>query len=286
MKIFIIPLDSWMMPSSQPFKYPRHNKDYGIEQDFLAYLHANPHYLTSNPIEADWHYLGIFWTRFHLNNNYGSQNLDSLQAAVSNLIIDDSKTFTICQYDDGPLINLGFTRVFYGSRKVNIGDDVPLLCAPHRSPCFPLRKKGLAGFSGRISTHPIREELYYRQKEVRQTSIKDSQLPTWLYVRDLCSYDIALSPRGYGGSSFRFYEALQLGIVPFMISDIDTRPFKKIIDWEKISFFAKTFDEMKEVLLNVDVSELGCMGERGREIFNKELSYGKWCSNVISTLLS
>ena len=109
MKIFILKIDSKLRPLNQPFTYPKHNNDYGVEQNFYDFLMKNQYLLTDSIDEANWHYLPVYWTRWHLNHNYGTTGLDELEKMVSESIVDDSKTFTICQYDDGPLINIGQT---------------------------------------------------------------------------------------------------------------------------------------------------------------------------------
>ena len=135
MKIYLLPIDERFRPKSQPFKYPRHNNDFGVEQDFLDYLLKNKeNILVDDPIIADWHYLPVFWTRWHLNHDYAKTGLDELQEEVSNVVFDWSKTFTVCQYDDGPVIDLKNTLQFLASRKSDKGIDIPLLCQNHKMP--------------------------------------------------------------------------------------------------------------------------------------------------------
>ena len=119
MKIYILPMHSKFMPLKQPFKYPQHNDDYGIEQDFFIFLKNND-LITDSPLVADWHYLPIYWTRWHLNHNYGKDGKEELELGVKKIILDDKKTFTICQYDRGPLIDLGQVTLFTPSRLDNM----------------------------------------------------------------------------------------------------------------------------------------------------------------------
>ena len=72
---------------------------------------------------------------FHfLNNNYAKTGLVELQKEVDSKIIDSKKTFTICQYDDGPVINLQNTIQFLASKKGAYGIPIPLLCSNHKIP--------------------------------------------------------------------------------------------------------------------------------------------------------
>lgn len=285
MKIFLISVPTEVQPASQNFNYPKHNKDYGVEQDFYEYLLKNPSLLTSNSSEADWYYLPIFWTRWHLNHSYGKEGLDILQAVCDSLIVNDTKTFTVCQYDDGPLIQIGATILFLASRKSSTGIDIPLLCSLQKKSIFPHKKKYLASFVGRLNTHPIRRGMADRLKDREDVLIYDGDKGQKYFVKTILASKIALSPRGYGGSSFRFFESLSLSIVPFLISDIDTRPFKKFIDWSSISFYTDSLDEMLNILANSEDSDLLEMGKKGSKVLREKLKYGAWCQYVVKELV-
>jgi hypothetical protein len=284
MKIFILAAPSKLRPQSQPFVYPRHNRDYGVEQDFYEYLLKSPHLLVSTPVEADWHYLPVYWTRWHLRHEYGKAGREELQESVSNVILDDTKTFTICQYDDGPLIDIGKAAQCLASRKSEAGIDIPLLAAPHRKPFFYPAKRYQASFIGRASTHPVRSELMallgQRPDAFMFDGIKGSR---WFVRKTLASW-IALAPRGYGGSSFRFFEAMQLGVVPLLLGDIDTRPFKNEIPWHTCSFYVTRAVDVLPILENVTHDELKSMGECANRVYVESLAFGRWCQLAINEL--
>ncbi|PKP56210.1 MAG: hypothetical protein CVT89_06595 [Candidatus Altiarchaeales archaeon HGW-Altiarchaeales-2] len=176
MKIYILPVDEQFRPKKSPFNYPPHTEDYFVEQDFYNYLLKNTEMITQNPAEADWHFLPIYWTRWHVIHDYAKTGLEELQQGVDKFILDDSKTFTICQYDDGPVVNLDKTTVFLSSRKTKEGIDIPLLCSPHKKPFFSFffkpSKKYFASFIGRLSTHPIRQEMAEQLKNRDDIYIK------------------------------------------------------------------------------------------------------------------
>jgi hypothetical protein len=284
MKIYIIPIEEKFKPKKQKFKYPVHNKDYGVEQDFYKYMLGNNEILTNNPSEADWHYLPIFWTRWHLNHNYGREGCEELQNEAKMKIINEVKTFTICQYDDGPIINIGKTIQFLASRKSEDGIDIPLLSSPHHLPFFSYSKKYIASFIGRTSTHEIRKKMVTGIGINKNILISDGDFGSNYFVRKILRSYISLCPRGYGGSSFRLFESMQLGVVPFLIGEPDTRPFKKFIDWDMISLYTKDTDKIKEIILSKNKEELIIMGKKAKEIYNNNLSWQKWCKYVIKEL--
>ncbi len=92
MKIYIIPVDKKFQPNSQPFRYPGHNQDYGVEQDFRNYLSKNTKLTTDNYKKADFHYLPVYWTRWHLNHEFGQTGHEELQMHLTQVIKDDKKT--------------------------------------------------------------------------------------------------------------------------------------------------------------------------------------------------
>lgn len=283
MKIYILPVSSDLQPSQQGFLYPKHNSDYGVEQDFYQFLMNHPEFLTSDSSGADWHYLPVYWTRWHLQHDYGRSGLVELQDLVNAAILDDNKTFTICQYDDGPIADIGKSLQFLASRKTEVGIDIPLLCDQHKKKMV-FYKSYLASFAGRINTHPIRSEMQHAFKSIGGIHISDKDLDTIDYVKLLSKSYVALAPRGYGGSSFRFYEAMQLGVVPALIGDIDTRPFKDFINWGQISLYAAKPDDLIEKMRMHTKGELKKMGKKARDVYHNELTYQKWPKWVLADL--
>lgn len=64
-----------------------------------------------------------------------------------------------------------------------------------------------------------------------------------------------LAPRGYGRSSFRFFECFLLGSIPIYIwNDINWLPFQKIIDYNKlcIVIHISQIDELENIINNID----------------------------------
>ena len=294
MKIYILEVPPLVQPSTQPFAYPTHNKDYGIEQDFLLWLQRNPQLLSNNESEADWHYLPVFWTRWHIHHKFGEdeESLKLLQSEVDKVMIDDSKTFTITQFDGGTLLKIGKTIEFTGARTINKGIDIPILCSKHKQPLFPIAKKYIASFNGSFNTHPIREEMQKRYLNDKNVLVGGT-LPTRFYIRWIQGYQynlntlasyVALCPRGTSCSSFRFYEAMQLGVAPCLIGDFDARPFKQFIDWDSISYYASTVDELDNLLSKLDKKEALQKGQNAAKAFKNELYYQKWCKYVIKEL--
>jgi hypothetical protein len=245
---------------------------------------ANEPLLVDKPNEADWHYLPVFWTRWHLSHNYGQFGIEDLQQIVDNGIVDDTRTFTICQYDDGPLVDLGMTVQFLASRKTSYGADIPLLCSRHSKPWMPVSKKYLASFTGRLANHSIRGAMMDAFSHRADVRVCESGGETVDFVRQLLQSRVALAPRGYGGSSFRFYEAMQLGVVPLLISDLDTRPFQRFLPWQTASLYAKDTLEAAAILDSIQEREIKAMSRNAASMYKQSLAYQQWCRYVVDEL--
>ncbi len=286
LKIYTLPVEEKFMPRNHIQYYPIHNKRYySVEQDFFDYLNNNPELLTDNPKEADWHYLPIFWDNFYGLRNHSLDDAPEVQIQFHISIIDDRKTFTICKYAPGTHIKTGKMILFSCSRNSEKDIDIPLLCDKHQFSTNS-KKKFLASFVGLIWTHEIRDALksYYAKNE--RVEIIDANKNTQLFVNTMLESYIALCPRGTGTGSFRFYEAMQLGIVPFWVGNIDSRPFKKYIDWDSISFFSNTVEGVDKILNEYanKLEELLEKGRRAKQVFEDELYYQKWCKYVLMEL--
>lgn len=141
MKIFILPVPEDALPKSLGYSYPAHNEDFGVEQDFYNYILKQDDLLTDNPEVADWHYLPVFWTRYWRHHDHGRIGYTKLRDIVKDVLIDDKKTFTLCQYAKGTFIDVGAVKTFYSSRVLKEGLDMPLLCSEHKVTSESIEKK-------------------------------------------------------------------------------------------------------------------------------------------------
>jgi hypothetical protein len=295
MKIYYIPIDREFRPSHQNYIWPPQNAkagcDMGVEQDFEDWI-INSGFLVSKPSQADWLYLPVYWNRFYINTSnadgHWGGGADKLNEQVSEVLKYGIPVFTISEADEfvlHPQINWGDITMFISSRRGDKGIDIPLLSAPHDVSEMP-EKKYLASFVGSLGTDGTRTAMQEALKDREDCWIEHAGKGSEYFVNLMLSSYIALCPRGTGGQSFRFYEAMQLGVVPLYISDVDCRPFKNWIDWtlcsiyfskpDKLDFWMDFYDNDKILLNN--------LGDNAKFTYDNFLAYGKWCRFVIKEL--
>ena len=295
MKIYILEIHPLLQPASQPFPYPAHNHDYGVEQDFLIWIKKQNLLLTSDIEEADWLYLPVFWTRWYLNHNFAidgngmQQLIDLTSAAVGN----KKNVFTICQYDGGPNVLHEHLLSFLAARTEDKqGIDIPILCKSHLLSPFHIEKKYTASFNGAYSTHTLREEMKSKLENIDGVYL-GGYLPTRFYLRwfGFRSFNrvmrasfISICPRGTSMNSFRFFEAMQMGIAPCLLGDVDARPFKKYIPWDEISYYAEDVNSLEYIIRNIDKNAAIEKGKKAKQYFENEIYYQKWCKYVLMEL--
>lgn len=173
-------------------------------------------------------YLPIFWTAYWCNNGYGlkEKSRNNVQRFIDGLP-RDKKYFTICQYDDGPMVDFkDLDIVVFGMSGGRIDYPIPLLCQPHGYK-FDCKRDIFASFVGG-DTHPIRKQLVEQFAGKKDCYVTMKKLPLKEYCNILARSVFALAPRGYGKSSFRMAEAIQFGAIPVYVSDEFVYPYNRI----------------------------------------------------------
>jgi hypothetical protein len=76
-----------------------------------------------------------------------------------------------------------------------------------------------------------------------------------VFIEKTLHSKFALAPRGYGKSSFRFFEIFQLGCIPIYVwDDVEWLPYKDILDYSKfcISLNVSDINKLPELLGQID----------------------------------
>lgn len=282
MKTYIIPVDDkyYKQPKINPFAY--HSQNYNCELDFHKFIQNKE--LTSDPDEAKWHYLPLYWSYWQLNNNYGRDNREELKKYLDSIVIDYSKTFTISEADHLPDTEFGF-KVFSANTPNQGWTTIPELTLPHKLPDVLPEKKHLASFVGSFRTQPIRKVMRDLLSNKEGIHIEQSEHVNSeeLFVNTILESYASLCPRGSAMASYRFYESMQLGVCPIMISEVDMRPFKDRIDWNECSYWVQYVNDLPEFISKLDKNDLLEKGKKASELWNR-LFNGYWRELVMEEL--
>jgi hypothetical protein len=232
-------------------------------------------------------YIPALWTNFQIESWFSEkEKCEEMQNALDEYIRmnpSENGYFTVVQHDDGPMLKLPPNTVVYGSCTGDI--PIPLIYEDNENKLVSFGKNNkksykergvLSSFIG-SSTHPIRNtilELYSKNPHFYIFSAdpfrdwdgitKNKQL---LFINATLNSKFALAPRGYGRSSFRFFEILQLGIVPIYVwDDINWLPYKDVIDYSKfcISIHKNDLPNLETLLLSIDETKYNRMVEEGK----------------------
>jgi hypothetical protein len=229
-------------------------------------------------------YIPVWWTGWHVNHGYGAQK-EEVRKFIQRL--SKGKYFTVCQYDGGTLIDDTLTEkgcvTFVCDCVIPHNIIIPLLSDPH--PCQRVPEpKLLCCFLASTDTHPVRKALsdMYSGKE----GFKIGKVYGPAYKEIMCDSYFCLCPRGSGITSFRMYEAIQMGIIPIYISDIHRKPFENKIDWNSFSLTFKLdeIDKVEDAIRSIPIEKRNEMSRNCLKVYQEYFNYKSTCDEIIRIL--
>tara|TARA_R110001632_G_scaffold162927_1_gene281371 strand:+ start:1593 stop:2429 length:837 start_codon:yes stop_codon:yes gene_type:complete len=260
--------------------YPPYHKGEYLEDYYMTFS-------DSNTINTDRIYIPVSWTTYYCDG----YNRNELQSFLNNL--DPSlKYYTVCQHDDAPQENLPEDTLIFsagGNCEKSGVIPIPLVCSPLPSELIVERERTiLLSFVGSV-THPIRQKCI---ESLRDESDVELAFSNWsnrvpednfkYFINKTLSSKFCLAPRGYGASSFRMYEAMQLGSIPVYVTDKVYTPFTDVLDWNDFAVIIKEKDisSIHEILLSYDEDRIVMMQKNLKEVWNKYFSIDAVCHNI------
>ena len=273
---------------------PYHQGEYLEEYFFKYYLKKLEEFK-----KIKHQYLPIFWTDIYL---YSPSLLNDLQEDLNSLD-PDSYYFTVSQHDDAPYQNLPKNTLNFsaGGNIENI-IPIPLICSPILnmeikekdifcsfvgSITAPAPKWGKISYNLRIQMleNLVNNKDYILKPKNWGPNVEKKRQDLFLDLTSRSKF--TLCPRGYGATSFRLYEAIQLKSVPvYIYYEKPHLPFSKKIDWEKIAVLidSKNMNTIDQKLKSISDEKYNEMISYGQEIYLKYFTLEGMCNGILETL--
>jgi hypothetical protein len=271
--------------------YPPFKKGRYMEEFMYDY------FISRQDIQTKYIYIPIFWTNMQ-NHPAFSDKRKSYQILFDEAIKDrDASYFTIVQHDDGCQLILPRNTIVFGACKGHV--PLPLIYedTTERLLRHPrVIKDLLASFVGTYTTHPIRGKMYNalfgqngiecRVKSKWEKDVVEEDANAFLDLTSRSTF--CLAPRGYGRSSFRFFEAMLLGAIPvYLWDDQEWLPYKDKIDYSafSVSVREKDIPDLYQILSSISKDAHERMVQEGKKISHWFTMEGM-AEYIVSYLLS
>jgi hypothetical protein len=266
------------------------NPDEYLEQYFYKYYINN---ILNSELSPKRFYIPIFWTNLFVDNH----KIDVQQ--YINALDWSKKWFTVCQMDDGVRYNLPpDTKVFHagGNSGNGIKIPIPLIASaiPENYKTANKPKDIFASFVGSM-THPIRQkgydifhnnsDFYFNKPKQWQQTVEDNALQEFIDITERSTYCLCFA--GYGDSSFRLYQSIELGAIPVYIAHRGHwLPFTDEIDWNEFCVLLTEDDipDLENILKSIPESKQQKMLDRGKEVWEKYFTMESVCKNILKRL--
>lgn len=286
-----------------PFPYPGHQRGPLLEE----YMHR---YLAERRAEIElprpWTYVPVYWTSYAARRRrtrawqmLGNPSDRRLRSFLARSLEDETRYFTFSQHDDGLRQRGRFaSTAILEFSSGGCGDiPLPLLCDPH--PRIERQRDIRASFLGLIDDSPVpypcrdamRAALAGHSEYVIRhagndwgatdaTLLKDK---SQAFVELMSRSVFALCPRGYGKTSFRMYEAMQLGCIPVYIYDEAWLPYTDVLDWNEFAVLVHVSEaaSLHDLLSSKTEADIRRMRQRLAEVYPRYFTFEGTAQQVL-----
>jgi len=245
-------------------------------------------------------YIPALWTNFQIEPWFPSRRVE-MQRILDKWISENPSPkgyFVVVQHDDGPMLKLPAGTIIYGACFGNI--ILPLIYEDFKNKLENIPKKTfktkqfLCSFVGSV-THNVRKIMIAKYQKnskfkflINNGWTNNVQLTNQQkFIDHTINSKFVLAPRGYGRSSFRFFEIFKLGSIPiYLWDDSEWLPFKDIIDYDKfcISIHISEIDILEELLLSINEKQYEKMlseYEKIKHVFELDYLFEYICDPAI-----
>lgn len=268
--------------------YPPHHVGDHLEEAFVKFWRTNG--------RGERKLIPVHWTAVYnhrVKESLGPSTPNGVLRSKLQKYLDSldptEKYFVVCTHDDAPAENLPPDTVIFaaGGNAKKIDHAIPLTCGPHLEVQDPVRTV-FCSFVGSV-THSLRESalrsLYQKPGVIIDTTewqekVQQDRARTFKNVAQHSVF--SLCPRGYGSTSYRLYESIQLGSIPVYVSDRQLLPWNDEIDWRDFCILVKP-DEI-EVLYDRLASMTGSQVRRMQDclsgVWERHFSIEASCRHI------
>lgn len=270
--------------------YPPHHTGPHLEEAFVKYWQVHGR---GDRLLIPVHWTAVYNYRVKEGLGPGSPN-HSLRQKLKNYLCSlprEGKYFVVCTHDDAPSEELPpDTQVFAaGGNAERIDVPIPLTCGPHTEILDPIRSIPMS-FVGSV-THKIRQNLLIEvhnksgvliQASEWQENVTPERSQNFKQITQNSMF--SLCPRGYGATSYRLYESMQLGAVPVYVSDKHLLPWSDEIDWSEFCVIVKPHQipNIFEMTFGIGNKKLREMQIKLEGIWGKHFSVEASCRHIAS----
>ena len=250
--------------SNTDIQYPPFKNGQYMEEYFLNYVRTKE----ISQDKQGRKYIPALWTNFQTAHWFPNA-CEEMQRALDKWINDNPSKmgyYVVVQHDDGPMLRLPTNTKIYGACTGNI--PLPLIYEDVENKLENIDKKTfknkniLCSFVGSI-THGVRKniiDMYESNPRFKFVSrngwtnnVQKEDQTT--FIDYTVNSKFALAPRGYGRSSFRFFEIFKLGTIPIYVwDDKNWLPYSDIIDYDSfcITLHISEIDILEEICLGIN----------------------------------
>ena len=272
--------------------YPPHHEGMHLEEYFCHNFKGQE----ENTIFIPIHWTAVYNHKVKDGLHVGSQNYNLRQQLQNELneLDEDKHYFIVCTHDDAPKERLPKnTRVFgAGGNSKQIDDPIPLICAPHKN-VKDYQKEIFCSFVGSM-THPIRHESlaplanthgYFVNGFHWNAEVPKNQVDLFRNVTERSRF--CLCPRGYGATSYRLYESMQLGAIPVYISDKHLLPWCDELNWKEFCVLIdqNNLSNIDTIIKGYTETEVQNMRNKLKKVYNENFTLEKTCEHILKRII-
>ncbi|MCK9273205.1 exostosin family protein, partial [Candidatus Gracilibacteria bacterium] len=165
---------------------------------------------------------------------------------------------------------------------------IPLICSKIPKPNKNKKRDIFCSFIG-ANTHEIRTKLYDQLKndekyyiEMDKWKLNISETKTANFKNIMERSLFSLCPRGNGPTSFRLYEAMQLGSIPVYVYNKKWLPYEEELNWLNLCILIheNEISHIKDILENISQERIDFMKNFIAEVYDDWFTLEKVCEKI------